>query len=133
MKEERFDLYKLHIPEYDNQHKALFDQIDVLYSLYKEQRYENINLEVVKLKELLFDHLVDEEKFMEDINFPYFEYHKASHVAFRREITDIVNKVLANDMKYSFALHTFEETFLKHVDHYDTQYAHWYKYERNKN
>ena len=93
----------------DEQHKQILDKISEL----KEELADGIKLGVVKetvdfFEKYFMEHLVDEEKYMEEHNYPKLEQHKKFHQEFIDYATGF-----RNDFNYKYVLGSPSENELK--------------------
>jgi hemerythrin len=72
--------YRLGITSIDNQHKHLFDIVARIAALDAATSTKQDLREILgELSTYMSEHFSDEEKYMEQIHFPLFEYHKTLH------------------------------------------------------
>jgi hemerythrin-like metal-binding protein len=109
--------YKTQIGIIDDDHKEI-------YAMIRELIADSINripvtekLETLKGK--LEEHCATEEEIMIQIQFPYFEYHKAAHFQVMEYFHFMT--VSSNLMNIKFLLQNFEIKFSKHIEDYDMQ------------
>ena len=105
----------------DQEHQKLFSIARKTLSLIKTN---DDNTEKVKTKELiteLFDyvgtHFSNEQKFMNEIEYPELENHKLLHKNILNMLTDLISKLNTMELKeIEKALYNFiEEYFIKHI------------------
>lgn len=118
--------YKTGIIFIDEQHYILFRLCDEINKNINDQKK---SLELLQIfYDLMQKHFIDEEKFMEELNFPFIRYHKIAHEV----ILEKVLKFLNSKDDYSIymqklLLKTVDDSFLKHTDHYDFQFIPFYQ------
>ena len=117
-----FNNYKIGIDFIDKEHRDLFLICDeaVKNITYKEKSLELI----IKFNKLIIDHFKNEEKYMEDIEYPYIKYHKEAHSIILIKLDNLINKEFNleyNKTRQEYLIKTFDDTLLKHTDHFDRQ------------
>lgn len=126
MRKDSFEVYRLHIPEIDDEHQAIFDLINRIEDLLKsEASHEKIRPLSMELFDFTRKHIVHEEAMMEKIGFPFVLYHKQEHVRILHEIERLEKVVQTNLHEYMTS--TFNTMFASHIDHYDFQYKEFYQ------
>ena len=123
---DRFKHYMIGIDAADAEHLVLLDQIGtILDHMEIEDAYQSVDKSI----QLWRDHAVAEEKFMEAIKYPYFKAHVAEH-AIRINMLEGMRDRIQHEMEYKGKRHFVGDTItilLTHIDHWDTQYALYYK------
>lgn len=130
MYKERFACYKVDIPEFDDHHWEMFCKMGVAMSHCQSRDKDRAVAALADLITYSLSHFKDEETFMEQIEYPWLDTHCTYHEKLKEDLQAFlsgisVGKCLASDLALKF-----EDTFIKHIDEQDMQYAQWYK--RNK-
>lgn len=120
-------IYSVNVEELDNQHKKIFDIINLIYEL----KNEGISLD--KSKEIINDlknygnfHLATEEKYFKDFNYPEADAHIIQHDNYREKILEIENKNLENK-EFFKELSTFLRIWwLNHIQSVDQEYSEFF-------
>lgn len=117
-----FNNYKIGIDFIDKEHKELFLICDeaVKNITYKEKSLELIT----EFNKLITEHFKNEEKYMEDIEYPYIKYHKEAHSVILSKLAHLINKDFTleyNKSRQEYLIKMFDDTLLKHTDHFDRQ------------
>ena len=87
-----------HVDEMDEQHRRLIDLLNDVYKLLKEgKREEAVKFFADQVVAYTEYHLSEEEKFMQEIDYPELEQHKKLHEIFRREIYNLAPLVEKGD------------------------------------
>ncbi len=75
-----------------------------------------------------FEHNIEEESLMEEINFPYIDTHKSSHKKMNIEFQKFMSK-FESDKKYiiEYFKEDLEKMVINHIDNMDSQYGDWAK------
>lgn len=130
MDQEVFTHYTLHIKERDDEHKAIFDNIDIAYDAIRHHDVNKIFHSVRVVNDLSRIHFKHEEQYMDEVAFPFREHHKLKHIDLKRKLDSLNihfgNKEHVASMGKALANHyisVFEKAFLMHIDHDDRQYA----------
>ena len=82
--EERFVHYKTGLPDIDEQHFNILQEMENIITGHLSSSETVQNFE--RLLKLFHDHLEYEEALMEKINYKFIEYHKEQHKTLRRKI-----------------------------------------------
>lgn len=96
------DRYCIGVDKIDQQHKELFNRV---YEFLKatnekknwEERIEKVKETITFMQDYVIYHFNDEEKLMEEINYPEVELHKKIHEDFKAGINSYVDKFSAGD------------------------------------
>ncbi|MBN2062410.1 MAG: bacteriohemerythrin [Deltaproteobacteria bacterium] len=93
---------KVGVKEIDEQHKELFEYSNVLMNAIKERREQNEVEKVVSfLNEYVKNHFRDEEKIMQEHNYPFLSFQKEQHENFIKYFKKVQNEL--KEMKESRA------------------------------
>ena len=85
--------YRLGITSIDDQHKHLFDVVARIAALDAATSNKEELREILgELSQYMREHFSDEERFMEQIQFPDFKYHQQLH----RNIIEFINTSVSN-------------------------------------
>lgn len=125
MQEESFKHYLTGIEVIDLEHKTIMSVMDNLrISVNEKKPVAEITVLLQKLLDNWVIHANHEEHFMNEIGFPYIEYHKTMHSA----MFSMLHKVMNTHISFSlYTIDDIEKTFTDHIDHSDMQYVDWVK------
>ncbi len=111
----------------DMQHKKLLHQVNILLSAVVNNSENEIISEAINfLDSYITDHLMYEEKYMEDNNYPNIEIHKKMHHDFISHYQDFKNKFIAGVSNDKLALEIEQyigNWWIEHIGKMDKQYA----------
>lgn len=83
------------IIEIDNQHKELFDRINVLFEACNQGKGRTeIGRTIAFLEEYVETHFSAEEQHMARTRYPDFGFHKQQHVVFRKNLSNIKRQLV---------------------------------------
>lgn len=90
------DSYRIGVDIIDEQHKGLFDMVENLLNIVKQQQ-ENVKDECIKavafLKDYVVKHFADEEAYQRSINYEGYEKHRMIHQGFIATVLDFEKKM----------------------------------------
>jgi len=119
------DIYSVHDPEMDKQHKKFVDLLESLYDAMKrgggkDQIVKTIN-ELIAYTVYHFD---SEEKLMRDIGFEGFESNKAIHEDLKKQIIDIQTRINNNEaISAEQVLSFLRNWLLNHIQNEDQKFG----------
>jgi hemerythrin-like metal-binding protein len=133
MTPDRFVHYTLGINWMDNDHDILFQEMDELIRVLKNDDVESVQHKLDILLSTLIDHANNENTFMDDIRYPYSLPHKNAHRSLIESVSTIVETLTSRQPgTHSYALiDRLEEIFIHHVDDYDRQVAEYFRKQSN--
>lgn len=116
---------ELGIPEMDNQHKELVAILNQFYdAVERGEREEGIRSIFEGADQYANYHLSSEEKFLESIQYPELEAHRAMHEMYRREYRALMERYRQGDRKAIRELTAFLLSWLyTHIQKADKKYA----------
>ncbi len=125
---EEYSVENTHI---DGQHKRLFEIINELFeAMKKKEEIKKIEAIFESLESYGKTHFEDEEKLMQDSNYPDFEEHKKAHAVFFEQIKGLKEKLSLGEKVYAVPIETliFVRNWLKqHILQTDKLYAPYIK------
>ena len=114
----------LKIKEIEDQHKRLYELLDLFYSGqkigYSKEKMDKILDELIKL---IVEHSFTEEVLMKRTGYPEFEKHKKEHEFIKREITEILKKRKKGKEYLVDALKFFEKAIYEHFKNFDKDFV----------
>lgn len=112
----------------DNQHKEWFMKTNAFTNAVREGRANDVILETLQaMEEYTETHFVAEEKFMEDIKYPYRDSHVVLHDDFRENYVQLLLKLLREDRDtYVVAEGYLENWLLTHISKADKAYGNYF-------
>ncbi len=126
MDQAKFIHYKVDVPTIDEDHLRIFTILENMKWKYTDE--EMIRLLVSELESLLEFHFADEEKYMEQMGFPYIAAHRNAHAELLYFIQGLMKRM---DIKQGYSIKYIADTvskqFSHHIDWHDMQYAEFAK------
>lgn len=115
--------YSVGVKELDEQHKKMFNIINIFYELMKKgQDKENLKGILNELVDYGKYHFSTEEGYFEKFNYPEKEEHKQNHKAYKNKIAEFVFQ--KNDITISFGIIDYlENWWLGHINGIDKKYT----------
>lgn len=103
------------IPDIDQQHRAIFEQMARLEENLEKDCASEVSAEVVDfLAEYVVEHFSTEEKLMKEIGYPEYSYHKSEHATFLDKFYQIRSLLNQNDKLAKYYLHSVMANWLTH-------------------
>lgn len=128
MNKEQFSLYKIGVAIIDDTHYKLLIRMDeVVESIKNNKPIDQLLQQLKDLQTELLEHLIEEEEFMEEIHYPYIEFHKLSHQHIRKKIKEILDNTIVNRYPSSYTIRDLDKMFSGHIDQDDMQMGEYYK------
>ena len=119
MDPDRFVHYILGIKEIDDEHLNII-QMFVEISTLRDSDCILYKLEM--FLKLIKEHFKNEEKLMEDHNFPYILHHKNEHKHIEFKIEKLIkNNKAKNKVELKYFINVLEDSLLRHIDQQDRQ------------
>ena len=117
--------FSVGVEKIDRQHKKIIAMINGLIEQHNRGDSSEILTETLsQMTTYALEHLSDEEKFMEDINFPLTEEHEQLHEEFRFRIIDFSNSLSDGpDRVFPELLNYLMDWWSKHILHQDKKYS----------
>jgi hemerythrin len=73
----------------DEQHQLLVEVVNEVFEMLSSQNSENIEKILARLDSYVADHLVLEEAYMTETEYPFHEEHRAAHAQFAKHLATI--------------------------------------------
>ncbi|MCX7923752.1 MAG: bacteriohemerythrin [Clostridia bacterium] len=87
------DSLAIGVGEIDNQHKQLFEAVDKLFTACTERKgKEEVGNTVKFLEDYVVTHFNDEEKIMQNCDYPQYDAHKQQHEQFIKDFSELKNR-----------------------------------------
>lgn len=125
------------IEKIDRQHQDLFHHTNILMNAIREKREGNELEDVISfLNEYVARHFRDEQKIMEEYNYPFLSFQREQHRNFIKYFKDLVNEV--REMKESSAYIMFRfqtlvvDWLVNHTCREDRHFGRFIKYGKDK-
>ncbi len=125
MDQASFQHYLTYVSDKDDEHRRileLFNQCITACKAKDQTLAKKLLAEAIVSWE---EHVIKEEAFMREIKFPYIGSHQEDHVAFSKRLHNFT-------YESEYAIQEITTRLITHIDHYDLQYAKWYKDSKNK-
>ena len=128
------EIYSLDNKELDDDHKELFD---IAKEAFKEVSPEERNIKIKNILNRLYaymkTHFKNEEKYMQEINYPLLDAHKKLHIQIISTINEFVKKLPnSNENLFEKELAKIIDTLLiSHVVFEDRKIINWLKSNHN--
>ncbi len=119
------DKYSVGVQLIDNQHKSMFDTINLLIDMLSDPSNKGKLDEVIKrLVEYKRFHFATEEKYFDEFNYVDAEEHRAKHREFNDKLEEMVKKNEGDSMSLAYELVDFlEDWLLDHLMVVDQKYV----------
>ena len=123
------EIFSTGVEEMDNQHKRLIAMINKIHELLEEGKKEEARSYFIReITNYIEKHFRDEEKFMEDINFPRLKAHKMAHDNFRNVMKNSIPKIERGDEKeFRSAVSIAWAWLYSHILKVDKKYGEYYR------
>jgi hemerythrin len=121
--------YSVQVAEIDNQHKRLFETINILYNIINSQKL-NVDLKTVfdRLIEYGVVHFDNEEEYFEEFDYEETENHLIEHNKYREKLNIFYNNYIKGDTSILFELIDFlEDWWVGHVTTIDRRYINCFR------
>lgn len=120
--------YELGIDEMDQQHQKW---LEILNQFYDQLNGENINQKIVKMVDQVIDytefHFSEEEKFLDQLNYPMLGEQKEMHEQICETIKSFKQELEQEKMIISTRItRELKRWFTEHILHEDKKYADYY-------
>lgn len=111
----------------DSEHQYLVSLINEIMEKRKEMNLDEIKRIFIELKRYAHIHFYNEEKLMEEINYPKIEDHKAQHRVFLEELDKIEKELMLENKYVSFEIMIFlSKWFINHIQHMDKDFSSYF-------
>ncbi len=111
----------------DSEHKYLVSLINEIMEKRKEMNLDEVKRIFIELKRYAHIHFYNEEKLMEEINYPKIEDHKAQHRVFVEELDKIEKELILENKYVSFEIMIFlSKWFINHIQHMDKDFSSYF-------
>ena len=121
------DDFSVGVEEFNGQHQKLIALINKLFTLYSENKFNNVDVDPVfkELMDYADEHLSTEEYYFTLYNYPKKDQHIAMHDAYRKKITELqLDYKKENSKETLFAINNFlNEWWVWHINNADKEYA----------
>jgi len=116
--------YNLGNETIDSEHQYLVSLINEIIEKRKEMKLEEIKDIFGELRRYAHIHFYNEEKFMEEINYPKIENHKEQHRVFVEELDKIEKELIMENKYVSFEIMIFlSKWFINHIQIMDKDFS----------
>ena len=117
--------YETGIAEMDNEHRELIEIINQLYQMQREKKaYDELKNIYNRLLEYTRNHFLNEEKLMEDSNYPGLQQQKNSHAEFVAKLQEMENDLVSANESVAPVVYRFlREWWLDHIVGMDKDYG----------
>lgn len=120
-------IYAIGQEDIDKEHKKLFDiAIDAVnYQGSDANKY--YKTKVIELYNYMKTHFVNEEKFMQDINYPFFKEHLKLHDLILLQMNDFIKEIpsLKSDIFERKIIEYIDIWLVNHIIHEDQKISNW--------
>ncbi|NVO11292.1 MAG: hemerythrin family protein [Bacteroidales bacterium] len=109
----------------DDQHKKLIDMINDFYDNISKHSNNELIIKLVNgMKSYTIMHFNQEERYMVQYKYPYYEQHKKEHEQFIAKVNALEEKLKQGKIIVSFEITSFLKDWLKqHIMKTDKQYG----------
>ena len=119
---ERFRHYVVGIPEIDAEHWELCILLNEVAEGANKRDPKLLKELVINLSDRLKEHFVNEEKAMEDRDYPWLRPHKEDHQRMLNAIDRFLGRTTDFGYTSTFFCSDLENLLIDHIDHQDRQY-----------
>lgn len=119
------DSLSVKIKEIDDQHKKLIEMINEFYThIIEEKKLKDNLLKLLdELAEYTKFHFSTEEKYMDEFNFEYTDFHKKEHAEFINKVFGAKKRINEGKMVFSVEITNFLKDWLvNHIKGTDQNY-----------
>jgi hemerythrin len=119
------DEYSVGIKEINEQHKKLFDLINVLRDTMKGTKEKSVLRKMIKeLISYIEYHFSSEEILLQNCKYPDFKQHKVMHDQFTKKVKEFEKKYLNGSVLLSQEILQFlRDWLINHINEKDKQYS----------
>ena len=121
MNTERFRHYILGIDSIDNQHRELFNNINIISELYDKKKLTIKEFEILQTQ--LERHFREEEVLMKSVGYPFVLSHTEWHNQLEAKIVEFIQRFNLSDKK--MIINFLEEMIINHIDNTDRNFSEW--------
>lgn len=123
------DAYNLGIEEIDTQHRLTIELINTLYNTIRQEKSDtDIEEILIKMREYADQHFRDEERLLEENNFPDIEQHKEQHLLYNDKLEALTSREdCAITDTYSF----LRQWWTEHIMNEDKEYGAFFAQQKN--
>lgn len=117
--------YNTHIKEMDEDHRELFETANRLYEEILSGRNQSVLEDTLKfLIRYTEEHFTQEEKLMEDYDFPEYEAHIKQHVRLIQEVQELQRKYAAGEIRMDMSIvNLLKDWIINHIFTEDRKYG----------
>jgi hemerythrin-like metal-binding protein len=113
--------YSLNIPVLDDEHWELICTMNMVYDAGQLGDLAGVVTNSSRLLKQLSAHIVNEERYLTSIQYPYLDYHKSCHIELVRKMVDIVRELNEGNRHHRDLQNDLYTVFVHHVDSVDLQ------------
>jgi hemerythrin len=119
------DSYSVKVRQIDDQHRKLFDLINMLHDAMKGGKGSAVARDVLaSLTAYTQTHFTEEERLMRDNGYPAYMEHKRAHDQLVARIRDFEKEVASGTASVSLGLMSFlKDWLLQHIQGVDRKYS----------
>jgi hemerythrin len=122
------------IEEIDRDHRELFVQIDEFLQTCRNANWEKVKSFFALLENHATQHVLVEERLLQETGYPHYEDHKAIHDQLRGKIIDMKSRFRDETLTLTLIFevkHTLVEGLSHHIYHMDKPFARFLKDQRS--
>lgn len=128
------DKYKINSDEVDFQHQELFKlgarAEEAFFSFVTRDEIKKILME---LFHYMKEHFESEEKYMKEINYPYFKAHRNMHKMIIRDMSHLIQNIRTTNELKDKLYYALSVWIRKHILYHDAMIGKWVEENRRKN
>ena len=128
------DSYSVGVQKFDDEHKVLLGLINEMFVIVRKgDDVEKLSVTINKLIQYTQEHFSDEEKALEEMNYPQLEEHKKIHSRLLHDVTAYKNRIDNRDEDTILVFYHFlRDWLLTHILEEDMQYKPFFAEENAK-
>jgi hemerythrin len=119
---ERFIHYKLGHPKMDAEHEKLMDLVKEASAASRDMNLDALSKALFAIQIDLEFHFAHEELIMEEVHYPYFDYHKQVHQEVKKDLSTALTHYKADKSEaHEKLVACLEQAIVNHIDSMDRQ------------
>jgi len=118
--------YTVNNPVMDEHHQTIFKMVNELHeAIFAKKAKESLGVTICSLVDYTERHFAEEERIMQQHNYPDYLQHKAAHEQLCAQVQELKLKYMAGDNSISSELFYFlvSDWLVKHILNMDKKYA----------
>lgn len=118
--------YHIGVSKMDEEHQILVDKINHLILAMNKNKMDSISKKFVDLSNYVVEHFTDEEKFLEEINYPQLASHKKIHENLISNMKEFEDSIASDNLDKRELASFLQNWLITHILGVDMKYANFY-------